>query len=352
MSAIPPNSTSDEVQAALARLIEGEAEPQDDALLAETLRARPELLTQLQRQLRLDALLRLEAEPITTTFVELVASRTQPSADDETAFLGRVKAALPTSARATVRNHTIRESRLSRRSLVATLLGIVLGGLFSSAIFAYVAPAFNKSLTLLQDGFESGSASDVTGLPTEIGTWSGDYTEIVGEQEGMRPATGDKMLRFLGADYEGKSDTRPSRTASIWRLVDLRLHRETFADGGAVAQLTAVFNAQSFPQGRSYFEFVQIHALDAAMAAALRERHWTELNASSLALTRSAGVELDRDPATWQRIDCEQRLPGNTDFLLIEIGLKQMPKTSRSAEFAGHYVDDVRLTLARRPLLP
>jgi len=160
------------------------------------------------------------------------------------------------------------------------------------------------------------------------------------------------MLRFLSADYEGKSNAGPSRTASIWRLVDLRPYRHEFADDGAVAQLSAVFNAQTFPQGRSYSEFVQIHALDAAMAAALKERHWTELNTSSLTLTRSAGVELDRDPATWRRIGCEQRLPGNADFLLIEIGLRQMPKTSQSAEFAGHYLDDVRLTLARRPLLP
>jgi hypothetical protein len=160
------------------------------------------------------------------------------------------------------------------------------------------------------------------------------------------------MLRFLSADYEGKSNAGPSRTASVWRLVDLRPYRREFADGGAVAQLSAVLNAQAFSQDRRYLGFVQIHALDAEMAVALKEQHWTELNASSLALTRSAGVALDRDPATWQRIDCEQRLPGNADFLLIEIGLKQMPKTSQSAEFAGHYLDDVRLTLARRPLLP
>jgi hypothetical protein len=192
----------------------------------------------------------------------------------------------------------------------------------------------------------------VTGVPIEAGKWSGDFTEIVGEQEGVRPAKGGKMLRFLSADYEGKSNAGPSRTASVWRLVDLRPYRREFGDGGAVAQLSAVLNSQAFPQGRSYLGFVQIHALDAEMAVALKERHWTELNASSLALTRSAGVALDRDPATWQRIDCEQRLPGNADFLLIEIGLKQMPKTSQSAEFAGHFLDDVRLTLARRPLLP
>jgi hypothetical protein len=253
--------------------------------------------------------------------------------------------------------HSLPSSRgslawFSRHPLTAAAAGILFGMFCTSVVLAYVAPSFGKVRTLLQDGFESGTAPDVVGLPREIEKWSGDYSEIVGEQEGVKPAIGEKMLRFLGADYEGKSNAGPSRTASIWRLVDLRPHRGTFADGNVVAQLTAVFNAQTFPQGRSYFEFVQIHALDAATAAALKERDSTELNSSSLALTRSAGVELDRDPATWQRIDCEQRLPGNADYLLIEIGLKQMPKTSQSAEFAGHYVDDVRLTLTRRPLLP
>jgi hypothetical protein len=241
---------------------------------------------------------------------------------------------------------------LSWRPLTAAAAGIVLGMFCTSVVFAYVAPSLGKVITLLQESFESGPAPLVTGVPVEPGRWSGDFTEIVGERLGVRPANVGKMLRFLSADYEGKSNAGPSRTASVWRLVDLRPYRREFADGGAVAQLSAVLNAQAFSQDRRYLGFVQIHALDAEMAVALKEQHWTELNASSLPLTRSAGVALDRDPATWQRIDCEQRLPGNADFLLIEIGLKQMPKTSQSAEFAGHYLDDVRLTLARRPLLP
>jgi len=242
---------------------------------------------------------------------------------------------------------------LSWRPLAAAAAGIVFGMLCTSVVFGFgVVRSLERVVSLFQESFESGPAPLVTGVPIEAGRWSGDYSGVVGEQQGVKSATGKRMLRFLSADYEGKSHEGPSRTASVWRLVDLRPYRREFADGGAVAQLSAVLNAQAFPQGRSYFEFVQIHALDAAMTAALKERHWTELNTSSLALTRSAGVELDRDPATWQRIDCEQRLPGNADFLLIEIGLKQMPKTNESAEFDGHFLDDVRLTVGRRPLLP
>jgi hypothetical protein len=244
------------------------------------------------------------------------------------------------------------QPRLPWRSFAATAAGVMIGLFSASLVFAYIAPSFKKVIALLQESFETGSAPLVTGIPIEPGHWSGDYSDVVGEDEAVKPKKGEKMLRFLRADFEGKSNLQPSRTSSIWRLVDLRPYRQEFSDGGAVAQLSAVFNAQTFPQGRSYFEFVQIHAMDATMAAALKNHDWTELNASSLALTRSAAVELDRDPATWQRIDCEQRVPGHADFLLIEIGLKQMPETNQSAEFAGHYLDDIRLKLTRRPLLP
>ncbi|MEQ1829313.1 MAG: hypothetical protein ABL921_25335 [Pirellula sp.] len=244
------------------------------------------------------------------------------------------------------------QPRRQWRPFAATAAGVMIGLFSASLVYAYITPSFKKVMTLLQESFETGSTPLVTGIPIEPGYWSGDYSDVVGEDEELKPKKGKKMLRFMRADFEGKSNLQPSRTSSIWRLVDLRPYRHEFGDGGAVAQLSAVFNAQEFPQGRSYFEFVQIHALDAAMAAALKERDWTELNASSLALARSAAVELDRDPATWQRIDCEHRVPGHADFLLIEIGLKQMPKTNQSAEFAGHYLDDVRLKLARRPLLP
>ena len=86
--------TPDELQAALTRLIEGEAEPHDDEMVTEMLHNRPELRAQLRQQLQLDALLRLEAEPTAEAFVENVAARMRPPVD-EASFLQRVSAALP-----------------------------------------------------------------------------------------------------------------------------------------------------------------------------------------------------------------------------------------------------------------
>lgn len=89
---------SDELQSELARLIEGESEPQDDALIAAAMRDDAALVETLREQLMLDALLRQEAEPMAEAFVESVEARLQPSASDE-AFVARIEQALPRARR-------------------------------------------------------------------------------------------------------------------------------------------------------------------------------------------------------------------------------------------------------------
>jgi len=65
-----------------------------------------------------------------------------------------------------------------------------------SMVFAYVAPSLGKVLTLLQDGLESGPGPEVAGLPIEPGKWSGDYTEVVGEQQGGEAGERDEDAAF------------------------------------------------------------------------------------------------------------------------------------------------------------
>ena len=59
---------------------------------------------------------------------------------------------------------------------------------------------------------------------------------------------------------------------------------------------------------------------------------------------------LDLDPVTWQRLTSDLRLPANTDFLLINLMIPTQKGTSLEKGFAGHYIDDVRLTLSHSPL--
>jgi hypothetical protein len=240
----------------------------------------------------------------------------------------------------------------SWRPLTAAAAGIVFGMLCTSAVFAYVAPSLGKVVTLLEEGFESGPAPEITGLPREIGRWSGDFTEIVGEQEGVKPESGKKMLRFLQADYEGKVKLKGSYVSDVYRLVDVRAYRREFGDGGAVAQLSAVFDAIAFPAGESFGCAVFLHALDAETALALRGKQNASITRESLAMACSNRARLDRDPKTWQPVSAELRLPANTDFLLLHLAVAHSTVSQRRVTFDGHYLDDVRLTLGRRAPLP
>lgn len=237
---------------------------------------------------------------------------------------------------------------LQWRPLAAAAAGLVLGLFSASMVFAYVSPFAEKAAVLLQESFESGPPPRVTGVPTEPGGWSGDYSEVVGEQQGVKPASGRRMLRFVRGDYEGRAIPQ-SHSSDVFRLVDVRRYRQEFADGRALVQLTALFNAAPFSEEETYYCTLTIFALDAGLVGeALRADN--VLSSESLAYSRSSKVVLDHDPATWQPVSNELRLPPNTEYLMIRMGMSNdtKPASRRKADFAGHYADKVQLVLAHR----
>lgn len=244
-----------------------------------------------------------------------------------------------------------RSSWLQWRPLMAAAAGIVLGIFCTSVVFAYVTPSLGKVITLLQESFESGPAPLVTGVPTEPGHWSGDYTEVVGDQQGVKPESGKKMLRFLRGDYEGKPNPEGSKIGDLYRLIDMRPYRKEFADGGAVVQLSAGFNTFEFPADERYECSLTLYALDAESVKNDSTHSGIMLNEAPLG-SQKRRMRLDRSPATWQRLTSELRLPPDTDFLMVRICVQYASKSVSRQTFSGHYVDDVRLTMARRNPLP
>lgn len=239
------------------------------------------------------------------------------------------------------------------RPLTAAAAGIAIGLFCATVAWAYVGPSLGKVLTLLQDSFESGPAPEVTGVPIEPDKWSGDYSEVVGEQQGVKPERGEKMLRFLRGDYDGRS-IPSSHSSDVFRLVDVRPYRREFADGGAVVQLTAAFNAVAFSEDETFSATLTLFALDASLVGNEVVKGVNVLSTESLAFSRSSRVMMDRDPATWQRVSNELRLPPSTEFLMIRMGMSNDTKSKdkRRDSFAGHVADKVQLVLARRSEIP
>ncbi len=118
----------------------------------------------------------------------------------------------------------------------------------------------------------------------------------------------------------------------------------------AVVQLSAAFNAFEFPHGETYTGKMTIHAFAAETATNGSLRAASTWDESCLAAASTGPTRLDRNPATWQRMTTDLRLPANTDFVMIHLMIPAAPRTHTQAGFDGHYIDDVRLTLRHSPL--
>lgn len=242
---------------------------------------------------------------------------------------------------------------LSWRPLAAAAAGVVLGLFCGSVAWAYVMPRAGRAMSLLQESFESGPAPLVAGVPVEPGLWGGDYSEITGGQQGVQPQDGKRMLRFLRGDYDGRA-IPGSHSSDVFRLVDVRPFRREFADGSAVVQATALFNAAASVEDDPFYCTLTIFALDAATVNRGPLNSENFLSRESLAFSRSSRLKLDRAPATWQKVSNELRVPPETDFLMVRMGVSNDSRQpgQRTDSFAGHYADQMQMLLARRPEIP
>lgn len=236
-------------------------------------------------------------------------------------------------------------------TLTSAAAGLAFGMFCTSVAWAYVGPYTSKAITLLQESFESNPAPLMAGVPVTPGRWSGDATEVTGEQQGVKPENGKKMLRFLRADYEGKAKPQGSYVGDLYRLIDLRPSRPEIADGGAVVQVSAMFNSFAFPKTEQYGVSASAYALNAEMASNLSAPGNPGVPDEALAMTRKSLQRMDRDPLTWQKVEGELRLPSDTEFLLIHLSVIHATREQQRETFDGHFLDDVRVTLARRPPL-
>jgi hypothetical protein len=337
------NRTNDELQRALTRLIEGEAEPQDDLLIAERLRSDPGLRTLIRQQLQLDALLSLEAEPTTAAFVESVAAQTVSPAEDADDFLQRVSTALLRSGHEARNGLSFGGTWLSWRPVTAAAAGLIFGMLCTSMVFGYIGTGPRRTLPILDAGFEDMAAPQPLGVPRKFGQWSGDFAEIVGPQNGVTPHGGEKMWRFLRADNETTERSQRNYVGEAIYVIDLKPLRAAGAKSGTQIEISACFaQAQAAPSFRYHWN-IKAAAFEGSVTEA--STLWGNWNEASASLAKRE--ELAHPNGQWQRVSVTMQLPTNAAFLVFECAVvQQHPAISEGvATFPAHYLDDVRVRL-------
>ncbi len=244
---------------------------------------------------------------------------------------------------------------LAWRPLTAMTAGVVFG-LFGASVllgFGLGGRRTEKVTSLFVESFESGPAPLVTGVPQQLNQWSGDFSELVGEQQGVKPAQGTKMARVLRSDFEGKISSKRNFQGDLMRVVDVRPFSREINSGEVVMSASALFNASPFPEAERYDGVVTLYALDALGS--------TEKTLLEDSLAHSYGLRpsLDRDPGTWEQATSRLQLPAGTEFVILKVSVRRWPKDKESQSslpspvtFAGHFVDDVRASIHVRNTTP
>ena len=238
------------------------------------------------------------------------------------------------------------------RTLTAMSAGVFFGLFGASMVFGTGGRWTEKVRPLFAESFESGPVPLVTGVPQQPNQWSGDLSEVVGEQQGVKPAHGTKMIRMLRADFEGKSLTKMNTYGDLMKIVDVRPFTRETNGGEVVLSASALFNAASFPEAERYDGMVTLYALD--------EIGSTEINLLKDSLAHSCnglGLSLDRNPTTWESATTRLQLPAGTNFVVVKVSVRRMPKNKEPLStlpnpitFSGHFVDDVRSSIHVRKI--
>ncbi len=239
---------------------------------------------------------------------------------------------------------------LQWRSLTAAAAGGVFGMLCTSVVFAYATPKFVRSAVsrLWTESFEHGTTATLPGLPRESGVWSGDDAHVVATEPGIKPLSGEKMLRFVSATFLGEN-AKQSAWGDIYRLVDLQGKVD---DAKSVLSLSASFDAVKFPAGEEYLCSVELCALESDLTEAPLPLTlpWFRENSAATALRKFPMM----GDGMWQEASVEVPVSPQTRFVLVHLAVmrtKPFPP-SEPVQFGGHYLDDVQLELRTQPNTP
>lgn len=224
---------------------------------------------------------------------------------------------------------------------VGICTGIVLS---ASMVWAFSGPkpaARAEALPLANPDFEEGSAPGADGVPSVPRVWGGDYAAFAGPENGVTPASGARMLKFLRADNRlTPPDSRPA-AGEIWQLLDLGT-LPSFAATVRHVEVSVRFNSAKGGKDEHVTFGVSLHAFrgDVRDGPALWRNHRT------LALAAASKEELaDEDTGSWQTLSTRLELPREATVLLIGLRVARKGVKTEDPEFQAHYVDQVQLHL-------
>jgi hypothetical protein len=231
---------------------------------------------------------------------------------------------------------------LQWRPLTAAAAGIIIGAFSASAVWAIAATNSPRSqereVALVDGGFEQSPVHPPLYMPKKFGFWGGDPVEVVSEFQGIKPRSGQGMVRFLASAMT--AEYRPqSNAADLWQVVPLP------GSGNRLVRIRAWFCAV----GPASF------SIGAAAGAEGPESAWNLWDARVKDDPRvlAAGMKSFRFTAKasgWQVAELTFQVPDQARVLVIDLAAARMSEVKTHDGFPGQFLDDVSVTISDEPV--
>ncbi|NNM31717.1 MAG: hypothetical protein HKO53_01540 [Gemmatimonadetes bacterium] len=188
---------------------------------------------------------------------------------------------------------------------------------------------------LANPGFEIDSyGSD---LPQSFDQWSGDLADLVGAEQGVTPAEGSAMLRFLATEVAGPAAA--SISCDVLQLRSLASWLPSIRAGSVSVRVDAKVNRVAGASVDSQF-WLEVWAMRGAPED-------FPSNLGSPLGTAQVSLDSDANPVTWETLEAALDLHPLTDYVAVYLYAVEnvVNDGPPNQEFDGHYADDVSLQL-------
>jgi hypothetical protein len=239
---------------------------------------------------------------------------------------------------------------MMRQASLGILIGLLVGGLGVSAVWAYsstlIAATSQQLAALFDGGFENDSKTIGHGFPIRLGEWSGDDAAVVQRETDATPEN-KSALQFIAAKPDTAAVDGRAIACDLFQLVDLRSLRDrTDVRRDEVLELSADFlDDRHVNSNPSVSFFCQVYLFRGDPTAAHQNWPMTigdSLSSGSAQITTLGGGD-------WKTATARCFVPDEADYAVVHIAAVPNLRVPMPERLLA---DNVRLNLKTQPVLP
>lgn len=213
----------------------------------------------------------------------------------------------------------------------AAAIGLLLGGVMTSAVWAYAVPKVPKlsriPVPLVDPGFEETTTPVPAVVPRTLNRWNGDPSHVVSSGDpAVTPKQGRSMLKMEPLDSR--------RFSRIEQIVDVS---HLVLDEDATVEFSASFLCDGDVDRCKMLLVLRAFTMDADEISGSTEKLEDQVTSEA-----RKGVVIPMGSSDWHERSLRMDLPANTKSLVFSIVASDLPKASAGV---SRYIDEVKATI-------